>query len=301
MSWIVITLLSAAILGMIGVLDKAFLHHYARSYRTLTLLIGLGQMPIGIVLIALSPWDDLTVGAAGWALAAGILGGLSGVVLFRVMAKREVSRTVPVVQTFPIFVAPLAVVFLDERLRIFDWLAILATVLGAIMISMRSGDGGRGVTIDRTLYQLLGASLLLAGMSIAAKQAVEQMPVLLTHGIRSVGVAATLMAFTLRPEPVIELRRMVEERSPALALFGVNEFLIANTGLVLNLWATSLGPVSLVTALTASTSLFLLVYSTLLGLRFRGMLGEQVGRRAVIVKAVATTLLVTGVAVISLR
>ena len=58
---------------------------------------------------------------------------------------------------------------------------------------------------------------------------------------------------------------MIRDRSPALAVFGVNEFLVVNTGMVLNLWATSLGPVSLVTALSASTSLFLLLYSTLLG------------------------------------
>ena len=94
---------------------------------------------------------------------------------------------------------------------------------------------------------------------------------------------------------------MVRDRSPALALFGVNEFLVVNIGMLLNLWATSLGPVSLVTALSASTSLFLLLYSTLLGLQFRGMLGEQVTPRAVTVKAAATILIVAGIATISLR
>ena len=66
--------------------------------------------------------------------------------------------------------------------------------------------------------------------------------------------------------------------------------MIVNTGMILNLWATSLGPISLVSALTGSSSLFLLVYSTLLGLAFPRVAREQVGRRAVIVKASATTL-----------
>ena len=138
-------------------------------------------------------------------------------------------------------------------------------------------------------------------MNLAAKQAVETLPVFLVHGIRSIALVPILLAFSVRRESVDELRRMVAERSPALAIFGVNEYVIANTGMLLNLWATSLGPVSLVTALSASTSLFLLVYSILLSLRFRNMLGEQVGRQAVIVKSVATTLIVVGVAVISLR
>ena len=300
MSWITLTLVSASILGMIGVLDKAFLYHYARSLRTLPLLIAISHVPIGIAFIAISPLEELTVAAASWSLAAGVLGGLSAVVFFKVMAKREVTRTIPVVQTYPIFVAPLAVLFLDESLRAFHWFAILVTVAGAVMMSMRQNTGGRGLVIDRSFYELLGASLLLAGMNLAAKQAVETLPVLLVHGLRSLGVAAVLMAFGARHEPLNEVRRMIAERSPALGLFGLNEFVIVNTGMILNLWATSLGPISLVSALTGSSSLFLLVYSTLLGLRFRGLLGEQVGRRAVIVKASATTLIVAGVMVISL-
>ena len=300
MSWIALTLVSASILGMIGVLDKAFLYHYARSLRTLPLLIAISHVPIGIAFIAISPLEELTVAAASWSLAAGVLGGLSAVVFFKVMVKREVTRTIPVVQTYPIFVAPLAVLFLDESLRAFHWFAILVTVAGAVMMSMRQDAGGRGFVLDRSFYELLGASLLLAGMNLAAKQAVETLPVLLVHGLRSFGLAAVLMAFGARREPLDEVRRMIAERSPALGLFGLNEFVIVNTGMILNLWATSLGPVSLVSALTGSSSLFLLVYSTLLGLRFRGMLGEQVGRRAVIVKASATTLIVAGVMVISL-
>ena len=300
MSWIALTLVSASILGMIGVLDKAFLYHYARSLRTLPLLIAISHVPIGIAFIAISPLEELTVAAASWSLAAGVLGGLSAVVFFKVMVKREVTRTIPVVQTYPIFVAPLAVLFLDESLRAFHWFAILVTVAGAVMMSMRQDAGGRGFVLDRSFYELLGASLLLAGMNLAAKQAVETLPVLLVHGLRSFGLAAVLMAFGARREPLDEVRRMIAERSPALGLFGLNEFVIVNTGMILNLWATSLGPISLVSALTGSSSLFLLVYSTLLGLRFRGMLGEQVGRRAVIVKASATTLIVAGVMVISL-
>ena len=299
-SWIALSLLSAAVMGMIGILDKAFLYHFARSYRTLPLLIGISHIPMGFAFIAVSPLDNLTAGAVAWGLTAGLLGGLSAVVFLQVMARREVSRTVAVTQTYPIFVAPLAVLFLDESLRVFDWFAILVTVAGAVMISMRQDVEGRRIVIDRSFYELLFASLLLAGMSLAAKQAVETLPVLLVHGLRSLGVAPMLLAFSLRAGPLSEVRRMIAEKSPALAVFGANEFVIVNLGMVLNLWAMSLGPVSLVTAISASTSLFLLAYGVLLGLRFRGMLGEQVSRRAVIVKSVAMVLVVAGVAIISL-
>jgi drug/metabolite transporter (DMT)-like permease len=70
--------------------------------------------------------------------------------------------------------------------------------------------------------------------------------------------------------------------------------------MLLSLWATSLGPVSLVSALSATSSFFLLVYSTLLGLRFKGLLGEEITRRAIAVKGLAITLIMVGVATISL-
>ena len=301
MSWIAITLLGAVVLGLVGVLDKAFIHHYARSLRTLPFLIGVSHIPIAAAFAALSPSEGLTLESVAYGLAAGLFGGLSAVVFFRVMARREVSRTIPIVQTFPIFVAPAAVLFLDESLRLLDWAGILVTVLGAVLISVRQDAGSRGLAIDTSFYQLLGASLLMAAMNLAAKQALDTLSVFMVHALRSIGVSIVLLAFTARMEPVIELRRMVRERSPALAVFGVNEFLVVNTGMVLNLWATSLGPVSLVTALSASSSLFLLLYSTLLGLQFRGMLGEQVNPRAITVKAAATMLIVAGIAMISIR
>lgn len=44
----------------------------------------------------------------------------------------EPSRVIPVVQTFPMFVAILAVPLLRESLGYIDWVSILMTVAGAV-------------------------------------------------------------------------------------------------------------------------------------------------------------------------
>lgn len=300
MSWITITLLSASFIGLISVLDKAFLHHFARSYLTLALLIALGQATIGVVFIAIAPMDDLSMGPVGWSIGAGALWAVATIIIVKVMTRREVSRVIPVVQTFPIFVAPIAVLFLGERLESYHWATIFMTVAGAVMISMRQNDGGTSFVLDGSFYLLLFASFSLAAMNVASKQSVENLPVLTAHGIRAMSFGVTLLALSIRTESLDEIREMVRRKSPALGLFAGNEFLVANTGMLLGLWALSLGPVSLVTALTAASSLFLLLYTTLLALRFKGMLGEQVTRRTVAVKLTATTLIVIGVATISL-
>ena len=57
---------------------------------------------------------------------------------------------------------------------------------------------------------------------------------------------------------------------------------------------------TLVTTLVATRSLFLVLYSTLLTMRFRGLLGERMTAATVTVKFAAVTLILGGVAGISL-
>ena len=300
MSWVVIALLGAATMGLVGILDKAFLHHFARSYLTLPFLIGVVHGAIGIFLTTVLPWERLTLDAAGWSLLSGVLWATSSLIVFRVLSVREVSRTIPVQQTFPIFVAPMAVVFLSEKLAVHHWLAIFAAVAGAVILSMHQDRRLHRMVLHRAFYLLMGSSLLAATGNITSKMAVETLPVLQTHGIRMVGMAVVLLAFSLRKEVVQEIVGMFRRKSPALVIFGVNELVVANSMMILTLWAISLGPVSLVTALGTASSLFIVLYTTLLGLRFRGLLGEQVSPGVVAVKALSTALIVAGVATISL-
>ena len=197
------------------------------------------------------------------------------------------------------FVAPMAVVFLDERLAPHQWVAILVAVAGAVMISVsRSGRYG-GMALDKGLYVLIVASFLAAAAAIASKLAVDSLPVLQTHGFRMLGLSGVLLLVSLRPAPVGDVIGFFRQRSPALVIFGFNEFIVANSAMLLMLWAISLGPVSLVTAIHATSSLFLVIYGVLLGLRFPGALGELVSPGAVAIKVLSTALIVTAVATIA--
>ena len=299
MDWIWIALLSAVSAGLVGILDKTLVHHFATSRLTLPLLIGLGQSVVGSVLLAVVPWGSPGPDAIGWALLSGVLWGGSALLVFYVLFDREVSRTMPVFQTFPVFVAPMAVVFLDERLAPQHWAAIVAAVAGAVLISMRRSERHGGMAVDRGFYVLIGASFLAAVATITSKLAVDALPVLQTHGFRMLGLAGVLLLAGLRPAPMRDVIGFFRRRSPALALFGFNEFVVANGAMLLMLWAISLGPVSLVTAINATSSLFLVIYGVLLAMRFPGALGEQVPPSAVAIKVLSTALIVASVATIA--
>ncbi len=302
MSWVVIALLGAAVAGMINILDKTLLFRYLRSPLTLPLLIGVAQGSIGIILVLALTWPETTTASSiGWGFFSGGLWGLSAWFFLRVLYSQEVSRSVPVYQTFPIVAALLAVFFLDEDLSAFHWIAILATVAGAVLISLRLDQGYRGLFLHRSFFILMLGSAIAAAAHVTGKVALDDLPVLHTHALRSLGLSGVLLLGALRPAPLREVRELVRQRSPAFAILGMNEVVLASSSMILTLWALSLGPVSLVTTLVATRSFFVLLYSTALALRFSGFLGEQTSTRALTVKIVSTSLIVAGVAAIALK
>jgi uncharacterized membrane protein len=301
-SWVLIALLSAAISGVINLFDKTVLYRYARSPYTLPLMIGGSQMLIGVTILATQPVPaEATTSGIWWSLASGALFGLSAQFLLRVLFSQEVSRTVPVFQTFPIFTALIAVFFLGQSVSALQWLAILATVSGAVILSLRIDREYRRLFLHRSFFLLMTGSVIAATSHITGSIAVETMPVLYAHGLRTTALAAVFLVANLRPVSIREVRGFLASRSPALAFVAVNELLLANLAFLLMLLAFSLGPVALVTTIIGTRSFFVVFYSTSLALIWRGFLGEQTSPGAIAVKVSCTALIVAGVAGISIQ
>ncbi len=301
MSWIAIALVAAAVSAVVNIFDKTVIHRYASSPLTLPLLIGIAQTTVGLTVLAFvrTP-PEATAQAVGWAVGSGVLFGLGGQLLIRTLFTQEVSRAIPVYQTFPVFAALIAVVFLDEVVTPLQWLGISATVAGAVALSVRTEAGYRTLFLHRAFVVLMVASLLTGAAHVTGKAAVDELPVLYTHGLRMLALGLVFLAFNLRPAPIREVTGFVRGRSPALLFVGTNELLTANVSLLLTLWALSLGPVSLVSALVGTRALYVVLYSTGLALVWKGALGEETSPRAVAVKVGSTALIVAGVAGIAL-
>ena len=301
MSWILIALGGAAVAGVINVLDKTVMYRYARSPFTLPLLIGVAQSLVGVVLILiLAPPASATGTSVGWAIGSGALWGTGGLIMLRVMYSQEATRTVPIYQTFPIFAAVMGIVFLDEHLSALHWAAIVATVAGAALLAMRHDDEYKRLFLHKSFFILMVASAIAASAHMASKLAVTDMPVLYTHALRSLGLGGILLAAGLRPQAIRDVGLLLRDRRAAFAFVGTNEFALATVSLMLGLWALSLGPVGPVTALTATRSAFLLLYSTALALKFKGFMGEKVTGGAMLLKGVSVALMILGIAGIAL-
>ena len=301
MSWLAIVLVGVALAGLLSVLDKTVIHRYARMPYLQPLVIGITMMLIGLPLLA---WTGIPSSATSEALlsalASGVCYGLGTHILVYTLYKQEVSRVIPVYQTYPIFTALIAFTFLGERLDAFEWIAMLAVVGGAVLLSFRRDESGCGFLLDRAFIVLIIGSVIEGSSFVFGKSAVSDLPVLFTHAVRLIAIGSVLLALNLRRRSLEQVLWFVRTRSPALKYVALNQLVISNASQFLFLWALSLGPTTLVTALSSLRTFFVVVYAIGLSMVWRGALGEVSTPATVTVKIFSTMLIVSGVAFIAI-
>ncbi len=299
MTWMVAALLSAAAFGAVSVLDKRLLSRDMPSASTYYVWLGISLVFYAAIILAI--WG-LPRGTEGRLLLAaygcGVSWGVGLAFLFFGLRLEEASRAIAIYHVFPVFVALLAVLFLDEVLDLGQWLAIVVIVVGAFLISIRHQWGLRALQPSKSVPVLIAASFFTAVALLAGKVALEDMPVEQVYVFRNLGMATVLLAF-VRPRRLKEMASTVRNRA-TLVLVVFNLFILAPLSVLVTLLATDLGPVSLVSALTATRPFFVFAFTIVLsapGLRF---LEESLARDTLAFKLVAMALIVGGVAALQL-
>ncbi|MCH2525574.1 MAG: EamA family transporter [Dehalococcoidia bacterium] len=302
MSWLIIALASSAFMGMVSISDKVVIHKYCNTPLTLLLLIGITQTTVGTVSLIFSGIpDEATLATSGSAIGSGILSGLAAFLSQRVLYRQEVSRTIPITQSAPIFTALLALLILGESISIIQWAGIIVAVLGCASISMSvDNENHRGVVMHNSFYVLMLSAFLFGASTVIGKVALESLPILYTHGLRTITLGLLMLSFSIRRAPYNDVKSLVSARSPAFLLVAVNDFVTAQAGLIMMLWALSIGPASLVGAVAGTRALFTVLYSIGISKIFIGALGEDISTGSVMVKLLSTLLIVGGITALAL-
>ena len=301
MGWLIVTVISSACLGLIHVVDKIVLHRHIRTPLSLILLIGGIDIIVGFGMLCFSriPSESTFINNMS-ALASGACIAFAVILLQRTLYTEEVSRVVPITQSSPIFTVILALLILDESISIMQCTGIAATVLGSILITLKLDRNTSRIFLHKSFYPLMFSAFLFGAANVAGKLAVEQLPVLYTQGLRNVTFGLILVFYAFRSEVFAEVKDLIHKRSPALILVTLNQFVTANVGSIMLLWALSLGPASLVAVVAASRALFAFIYSIGLTKIWANLLGEDTSNDSVLMKLVSTLLIILGIALISI-
>ena len=292
--WALMALAAAICYSVIGVIDKRLLDHHLRSVSSLYLWIAL-VLPVYIgAVLAVSgfpldaPADRLVV-----AFASGLSIGFALALLFAGLKIEEASRAISITQIYPVFVAVLAVLFLGETLNRVQWAAIALVVIGTMLISLGGAPNRRLLRPTWGTPILLGSGLFLGLTLFASKYALDSLSVWTVFVLQQLGNVVVFSVFC-RPRIWRELFSVLRNRN-TLPLLLIAEGVLPIVAIVLGLQATSMGPVSLVTAFLATTPLFVFVISTILSNRRWRLMDESLTHASLAVKFTSIGMIVVGV------
>ncbi len=297
--WLTIAIAAAAVTAFVSITDSHLISKRLPSFQSFLAPIGLVHSVVGIIIFSINAipagtdWSTVLI-----AFGSGITRVVGALIMLRTLRSEEVSRVMPVANTFPIFVAILAVPFLGETLGWLQWLAIFVTVAGAMLVSVRRGSQGRGVRLRRSFASLVVASLLFGIANTMAKYALDDLSFWTVYGINSICLGGLFTLFSLRGRVLRELRDMARRR-PTLMLLGINE-LAALTGFLLSFWAMERGPVSQVSTILATRPAFVFIFALGLSRFYPAALDEQMDRRAVALKVTSVAFVIGGVSLLLL-
>jgi len=298
-TWITAALVVAAIMAVVNVVDSHLISKRMPSFWAFLIPAGVIHFSFGLIFFALHP-PVSGVDAFPWFMAVISAVARTTAVLLMLYAMRteEVSRIIPVVYAHPVVVAILAVPLLGETLNYLQWLAIFMTVAGAVLISLKSWDQGRGVRLRRSFVMLLASSLLFGVANVATKYASDYISFWNMYSITAICFGGVFCLLSMRPKVLRDLWGMTG-RGTTLTVIAFNE-MIALAGIVLSFWAIERGPVSLVSTVMGIRPFFVFLYALVLSRSFPTVLDEHFSPGVVSLKIASIALVVGGVAIINL-
>ena len=299
MDWIALSLLSGISFSAYSIIQKrAFLRRMSGVFA-FGFWGALLHLVLAVFILTVNPLPTAWFSAPVLAmLGAGLLNVGINILINRVVQQEDVTRIVPVVDSYPMFVAVMAVVFLGEGLTPVKWLAILLVVCGVLVASWHQALPGSKVRLGGPLFLLLAASLGIAVYSIVAKYALYHMSFWHAYAISSLATAPAfaLAVHLFRAWPEV---RQAARRSGALGTIWSAHGMIF-LAFITGLWAFELGPVSLSSAIMATRPVMIMAYVAVVGVIAPRVVTERISADAVLEKGASAALVTVGIAAMAL-
>lgn len=299
MNWFSTALLSATLHAGVNIVDSHILSRRMLGLRTFMLGMAVIQIFYGLVLYLISPWNiDISGDTILWLIANIVFSTSGSLIVLFVLRREEVSRVIPVTYVSPVFVAVIAILFLDESLTWLHWMAVFIVVAGAVMLSLEKSHPDSPRSLKKPFMLLFLASFLGAIGSICTKQVLKEVSFLNMYSMAILGTALIYLSISLRPG-IIRKWRGMKQRNATMSMVLLNE-IVALSAALLYVRAISLGPVSLVSTVMGTRPVLVVIFSMILHLVLPGFLIKLPGKRTMIFRILSIAMIAGGLSIISL-
>ena len=261
--------------------------------------VGFSQLIVAFILFVFFPFHEnpgpynILV-----AVGSGILNILASVLILNALRQSEVSRVIPVISSGPIFVALLSVPLLGEMLGYWQWLAILMTVIGAVLISLQTDGTKHKAKLQKSFFILGMVALMCAIAAIGFKYALETMSFWNMYGINGVCIGTLVLTYAVLKGHLSELKNLRQRTQKFLFVAGDQCIGIISGILAFN--AMGIDPVSLVNAILNIRPAFVFIFTLVLCRFFPSIINDRLNRKTALLKVIAIALMTAGIVIISL-
>jgi drug/metabolite transporter (DMT)-like permease len=299
LSWVAAAIISAALSGMVAIVDSHLLSRRLPGLNTYLLPLGIFHGTVAVILLLVRPFPaDVPPLHMLAALGTGAFSGIGSVMFLNAVRHGEISRIIPVINTSPIFVALMAVPFLGEAVTSRDWSGIVLTIAGAVLISVQTDGKNNRAQFQKSFFILLLCSLLFAISTILTKYALESLSFWNLYSANAGVMTLVFIAFAARPVTFRELR-ILPARNNILLLTLIAQSVIV-VAIVLSNLAIQTGPVALASTVMSTRPAFVFLYSIAVSRLLPAIINEPLSRGILLLKLAAILMITGGVTLLTL-
>jgi transporter family protein len=292
--WVIYPIFATMLFAILNILDKFVLSKWVKNALVPVLVAGIIELLSVFLIFLFHGFSFLSLTNIAWAFVAGIFYVVTLVSYYKAAQIEEISRVAPLYNIAPLFTLILAAIFLGEIFSPFKYLGILLLISGAIMISLRSL---KIIKLNNAFWLMLLAALSIGVGNVIIKYLLSYADFWTIFGYERLGEIFALLPIIYVSFP--DLFATVKKygmKTVGLMSIGAAVNLI---GLLLVTIATSVGYVTLVSALSGVQPFFVLLFAIILSVFFPRILKEEVGKSVIAIKILAIILIFVGVLMIT--
>ena len=298
-TWLLLSLLAPVMFASVNCLEKVIVDRSRTSVYHYIAWVGVYDALIGVVVLGVVSGQGVDGRAyfGGW--LSGTMVSVSLVLYLVALRLGQVARVIPVWYLNPLMVAPMAAVFLDERISSLAVVAVVMAVMGGVLVLWQGGKDSRSFGNPLPILLALAAAVFMAVSIVLAKEFLESDTFWQFFGTFRLGVA-TIMLWTFGlPDVQRELGTVV--RSPKFMGMVIIAELLVSVSLVVRNGAINLGPVSLVAAVSSIQPTMVFLYSLALATFLPSRFGHWIAFRTIKPQVAGISAITAGVVIISLQ
>ena len=184
-----IAIFSSFIWSLMNVLDKYIISHKVKNIFSFAIIAGALNLFIGLILALFLNWNNINLIDLLFPVLVGIIAGSQFFVYYLILQKEDISKVIGLIYFYPVIVAFLSFLFLNERLSLISYVGVSLILLGALLLSINK----RKLILNISLWMILLLIFMIGLQEFFIKIATDNLSILNGVSITSIFIGLVIM------------------------------------------------------------------------------------------------------------